>query len=57
MTLKQIHAYWQSLISMLATPRQDSQESNGLRAGHAVAPENPGFYTACMIQRSQWDKH
>jgi hypothetical protein len=56
MTLKQIQVYWQSLIGKLATPRQDSQESNGLRAGHAEAPANPGFYTACMIQRSRWDK-
>ena len=56
MTLKQIKVYWQSLIDKIATPHQESHESNGLRAGHATAPANPGFYTACMIQRSQWDK-
>jgi hypothetical protein len=56
MTLKQIQVYLQSLIGKVNTPRQDAPESNGLRAGQAKAPANPGFYTACMIQRSQWDK-
>ena len=59
MTLKQIQVYWKSLIGKITTPRQESkesQESNGLRAGHGMAPANPGFYTACMIQRNQWDK-
>jgi hypothetical protein len=56
MMLKQIQAYWQSLIGKITNTRQNSQESNGLRAGHAVAPANPGFYTACMISRNHWDK-
>jgi hypothetical protein len=55
MTLKQIQLYWQSLIGKVPTPRQAAPESSGLRAGQATSPVKPGFYTACMIQRSQWD--
>jgi hypothetical protein len=55
MTLKQFRVYLQSLIEKLTTPQPDSQDCTSLRAGHSEAPRNPGFYTACMVQRSQWD--
>ena len=52
MSLKTILAYLHSMLNRIT---QTPKDSTTLRAGHSEIQRTPGFYTSCMIERSNWN--